>query len=318
MYNFRTDLAVERNEIYKKANKIENNIQGIDTEEEKDENVTITRVKVTDESGAEAIGKPVGSYITLDVKGLKFASEEEINKASEKLGQELKDLINRHCTEKDDILVVGLGNLDVTPDALGPKVISYVDITRHIIKYVPQYIDKDTRPVSAVAPGVLGTTGIETFEILKGIVENIEVKLIIAIDALASRSMSRISNTIQLSDTGIHPGAGVENKRKEITKNTLNVPVIAIGVPTVVDVATIASDSIDIFVNKMNQEIKKDEFGEKYSEFFTNLLNEDKYEMIKETLIPENYNFIVTPKEIDEIIDNMANIVASGINLSLQ
>lgn len=145
-----------------------------------------------------------------------------------------------------------------------------------------------------------------------------QVKLIIAIDALAARNMSRISNTIQLADTGIHPGAGVENKRKELTMETLNIPVIAIGVPTVVDVATIASDSIDIFVDKMNNELQKDEFGQKYNDFFNNLVNEDKYELIKEALIPQNYNFIVTPKEIDEIIDNMAQIVANGINYSLE
>ena len=208
--------------------------------------------------------------------------------------------------------------MNVTPDALGPKVISYVDITRHLLEYMPQYVDKDTRPVSAIAPGVLGTTGLETCEILKGIIGNVQIKLIIAIDALATRNMSRISNTIQLSDTGIYPGAGVENKRKEITKETLGIPVIAIGVPTVVDVATIASDSIDIFVNKMNNEIKEDEFNEKYSEFFNNLINEDKYELIKEALIPEDYNFIVTPREIDEIVGNMAKIVANGINASLQ
>lgn len=202
MYNFRTDLAVERTEILRKVN---NNIDGIETEEETDEKVKITRVKVTNENGEKAIGKPIGNYVTLDIDELKSPSEEEINKVSEKLGQELKKLIGEKISSKDDILVVGLGNWDVTPDALGPKVISYVDITRHLLQYLPEYIDQNSRPVSAIAPGVLGTTGIETFEILKGITENVQVKLIIAIDALAARNMSRISNTIQLADTGISP-----------------------------------------------------------------------------------------------------------------
>ena len=137
-------------------------------------------------------------------------------------------MINKHIESKDDILVVGLGNIYVTPDSLGPKVINDIDVTRHIIKYLPQYIDENSRPVSAISPGVLGTTGIETLEILEGVVKEIKPKLLIVIDALASRSIERISSTIQLSDTGIVPGAGVGNTRKEISKNTLGIPVIAI------------------------------------------------------------------------------------------
>ena len=173
-------------------------------------------------------GKLKGDYITIDIKKLKIAQEEEIQKASDVLSKELKKLIDKHIGEMDDILVVGLGNLDVTPDSLGPKAINDIDVTRHIIKYLPQYIDENTRPVSAISPGVLGTTGIETLEILEGIVKNIHPKLLIVIDALASRSIERISSTIQLSDTGIVPGAGVGNTRKELSKNTLGIPVIAI------------------------------------------------------------------------------------------
>ena len=204
-----------------------------------------------------------------------------------------------------------LGNIYVTPDSLGPKVVQDIDITRHIMEYVPDAIDKNARPVSAISPGVLGTTGIETLEILKGIVDNIKPKLIIIIDALASRSMERISSSVQLADTGIVPGAGVGNKRKEITKDTLGVPVIAIGIPTVVEAATIAADSLDMFIKKLQEEAKSNEYLNKIQE-------EDKYEMIKEVLTPSDYNFIVTPKEIDELIENMSSIVARGINFAVQ
>lgn len=318
MYNFRTDLAVERKEIYRKANQLEDEISGIETEEEKiNDNIQVSRVKVTNEQGEQAIGKPIGTYITIDVKNLKIANEEEIKEASKIVGEELKKLVQKHLAKLDDILVVGLGNISVTPDALGPKVVNQIDITRHIINYLPQYVDQEnTRPVSAISPGVLGTTGIETQEILKGIVENIKPKLLIVIDSLASRSIERISSTIQLADTGIIPGAGVGNKRKELTQETLGIPVIAIGVPTVVEAATIAADSLDLFIQKMSNEVKQENNTnqEKLIQLLEGLKEEDKYEMIKEVLQPGEYNFIVTPKEIDELIENMSAVVANGIN----
>ena len=228
MYNFRTDLALERRDIFKKNNKLEE-IDGIQTEEKEiDENLKVEKVKIINKNGEKAIGKPIGTYVTIDIKNLRLAEEAEIQKSAETLSTELKEIINKHINFKDDILVVGLGNIYVTPDSLGPKVIKTIDITRHIIKYLPQYIDENSRPVSAISPGVLGTTGIETLEILEGIVNEIKPKMLIVIDALASRSIERISSTIQISDTGIVPGAGVGNKRKEISKNTLGIPVIAI------------------------------------------------------------------------------------------
>jgi len=319
MYNFRTDLAVERQEIYKKANKIEKDIDGIEVEnEEISEQIKVSRVKIINEQGSNSLGKAVGSYITIDVKNLKIATEEEIQVVAESLSKELKELINKHATKKEDILVVGLGNIYVTPDALGPKVVTEIDITRHLINYLPQYVDEDTRSVSAVSPGVLGTTGIETLEILKGIVDNIKPKLLIIIDSLASRSIERISSTIQLADTGIVPGAGVGNKRKELSEETLGVPVIAIGVPTVVEAATIAADSLDLFINKINTEIQSgDNNMDTLNDFLNNLAEEDKYELIKQVLDPEDYNFIVTPKEIDDLIENMSGVVARGINMSV-
>ena len=312
MMNFRTDLALERRDLYRKANNIAEEVDGIQTQEEDlGDDIHITRVEVLNENGEQAIGKKKGHYITIDIKNLKIAGEEEIQKASEALTKELKQLISQLVANLDDILVVGLGNLYVTPDALGPKVIQDIDVTRHILEYMPEVLDKNTRPVSAVSPGVLGTTGIETLEILKGIVDNIHPKLLIVIDALASRSIERISSTVQLADTGIVPGAGVGNKRKELTIDTLGVPVIAIGVPTVVEAATIAADSLDLFIQKLQEEA--------HSNYFLNQLQEeDKYQMIKDVLQPAEYNFIVTPKEIDELIENMSSVVARGINYATQ
>lgn len=311
MINFRTDLALERRDLYKKANNIANEVEGIETQEENiGEDIKITRVKVLNDNGEKAIGKKKGTYITLDIKNLKVASQDNIQKASEALTKELKVLIENLAGEQEPILVVGLGNLYVTPDALGPKVVQEIDITRHLLTYMPDVLDKNTRPVSAVSPGVLGTTGIETLEILKGIVDNIQPKLLIVIDALASRSIERISSTVQIADTGIIPGAGVGNQRKELTIDTLGIPVIAIGVPTVVEAATIAADSLDLFIQKVQNEAKS-------NEFLNQLQEEDKYEMIKEVLAPEEYNFIVTPKEIDDLIENMKDVIARGINFAI-
>ena len=311
MYNFRTDLALERRDLYNKAHNIEKDIDGIETEEEKvNDDITISRVKVTNEKGEEAIGKPIGSYITIDVKKFNIAQNEEIQQASEALTKELKTLLEKRIDEKGPILVVGLGNIYVTPDALGPKVINEIDITRHLLQYMPEVLNKDTREVSAVSPGVLGTTGIETLEILKGIVDNIKPKLVIVIDALASRSIERISSSVQLADTGIVPGAGVDNTRKEISIKTLGIPVIAIGIPTVVEAATIAADSLTLLIQKVQEQ------GES-NDFLNKLQEEDKYQVIKEVLAPEEFNFIVTPKEIDGLIEKMKDVVARGINFAI-
>lgn len=310
MYNFRTDLADERTDIFKKNNNILDNINGIDTNIREEGNIKITEVKVTNENGANSIGKPIGSYITIDIKKLKLATDEEIENYGNILSSELKKLIDKHVQKQDEILVVGLGNIYVTPDSLGPKVINEIDVTRHILKYMPEVLEKDTRPVSAISPGVLGTTGMETLEIVNGIVDNIKPKLIIVIDALASRSIDRISSSIQLADTGIVPGAGVGNARKELSQNTLNIPVIALGIPTVVESAVLVNDCLDLFITKLQNEAKSNEYLNK-------LKQQDNYEKIKQALIPNDYNMIVTPKEIDDLIENMKDVVARGINYAV-
>lgn len=310
MYNFRTDLALERRDIYKKVNKLQE-IDGVEsTEEDINENIKVSRVKIANENGEKALGKAIGNYVTIDVKKLKIAGEEEIQKTSEVLSNELRKMIDLHTDKQGEILIVGLGNIYVTPDALGPKVINEIDVTRHVIKYLPQYVEEGTRPVSAISPGVLGTTGIETVEILKGIVDNVKPKLLIVIDALASRSIDRISSTIQISDTGIVPGAGVGNTRQEISQNSLGIPVIAVGIPTVVELATLVSDGIDIFIDRLQEKAESNDYLNK-------LQQNDKYEEVKEALNVGEYNMIVTPKEIDDLIENMKDIVARGINFAV-
>lgn len=304
MYNFRTDLALERRNLYRTANNIKNEIDGIETEEEKvGDDILTTRVKVLSKQGEEAINKPIGNYITIDIKKLKLAQEEDIQNASEVLTNELKNILDMHVQKQDEIIIVGLGNIYVTPDSLGPKVINEIDVTRHLIKYVPDVVEKNTRSVSAVAPGVLGTTGIETVEILNGIIENTHPKLVVVIDALASRSIERISSTIQISDTGIIPGGGVGNARTEISEKTLGIPVIALGIPTVVETAVLVNDSLNLFIDKLQNDAKS-------NSYLNEIKEKDNYEEIKDALNPSDYNMIVTPKEIDDLIENMKDIVA--------
>lgn len=273
MYNFRTDMADERYDIFRKVNKIDNKVAGVESYESvfEEKHLKSNTVKILNEDGERALGKPIGKYITYDLKNIKIMDDKELEDASNIISGDIKNMVGEKISKQDEVLIVGLGNQFVTPDSLGPKVVSEIDITRHLINYAPEYVVEGTRAISAVAPGVLGTTGIETVEIVKGIVDNIKPKLIIVIDSLATKSIDRISSTIQISDTGIAPGSGVENKRKELSKVTLGIPVIAIGVPMVIDLATIS----------------------------------------------DKYNMMVTPKEVDELIENMKEIVAKSINLAL-
>ena len=278
MYNFRTDMADERKDLYARANNIKNEVNGIKSEmEEISDKIKITRVKVLNEEGEKSIGKKIGDYITIDIKKINVLEDEEKEEAANIIAKELKNLIGEQVKNKEEILVVGLGNEEVTPDALGPNVVKNIEITRHILKYLPQYIDENARPVSAIAPGVLGTTGIETVEVVQGVVEHTKPKLLIVIDALASRSIERISSSIQISNTGIVPGAGVGNTRKELTKESLGIPVIALGIPTVVELATLISEGIDIFIEKLQEKAES-------NEYLNTLKNIDKYEDVKETL----------------------------------
>ncbi len=301
-YEIRTDLALENREIYRSAQKIEDEIPGIETEiDDNDSDILVTKVKILSDEGANALGKPIGNYITIESQMMNDEVENIDNKIIQKVSEIIKDI--SHLVKSDTVLVVGLGNGDVTPDALGPKVIENLQITRHLIEYAPEYVKEGTRAVSAIIPGVLGTTGIETSEIVKGIVDRINPNLVIVIDALASKNMDRISKTIQISDTGIIPGSGVGNSRFAITKDVLGVPTIVIGVPTVVGVPTIVDEAIKYVIDKNEDETKKEE------------LKQTNY--MKEILENKKFDFMVTPKDIDDIISNLSSLVADSINMAL-
>lgn len=293
-YNVRTDLALEQRERFV-SDQIE--IPGVAVEETYDDmcEVRVTTVQIETENGAAVMGKPVGNYITLEAPKMAEADESYHREISGKL----MEVLERCLPEKEDgqsILIIGLGNRNVTPDALGPLVVEHLDITRHLVKEYGKYAlgGEADRLVSAVVPGVMGQTGMETVEIVRGIVEETEPDFVIAIDALAARSVRRLNRTIQIADTGIAPGSGVGNHRNAITKETVGVPVIAIGVPTVVDAATIVGDSIEEYVAKCRDEGMREN---------------------KEHLIPPYlYGMFVTPKDIDETMERTSYTISEALN----
>lgn len=315
--NVRTDLALEARELFKEQ-EMQGGVSGIHEppgvkiENDGNDDIKITRVKVISPVGEASIGKPMGNYITLEVPGLKENDQELFEETCKALAKELVRIVK--LGPKSTVLIVGLGNWNVTPDALGPKVVSSVMVTRHLLEYVPEQVDEGVRPVCAVAPGVLGITGIETGEIIKGIVDKISPDAIIAIDSLASRKMERVSTTIQIADTGISPGSGVGNKRMELSQKTLGIPVIAIGVPTVVDAATMANDTIDMLIDSM---IKQARQGMEFYNMLKSIDREEKYQLIQEVLKPYIGDLIVTPKEIDEIIERVSKVIANGLNIAM-
>lgn len=314
MINIRTDLVLEAREIYKENHKNEPDIDGIEVLEEKENDINVTTIKVKNDSGAEKIGKPKGNYITIDIPKFTAYDGETMDRVSIVLGEILERLIEID-TEKT-VLVVGLGNWQVTPDALGPKVTEKIMITRHLKTVMPEAIDDSVRPVCSVEPGVLGVTGIETVEIIKGVVEKIRPELVICIDALAARRIERVNTTIQVGDTGISPGAGVGNNRKKINEENLGVKVIAIGVPTVVDAVTIANDTIDLVVDSL---IRNSSSGTDFYKMLKSLDKNEKENLIKEVIATKNStDMIVTPKDIDLIISSLSKIIANGINIALQ
>lgn len=317
---FRTDLAMEATEIFKASTNLneQNYPPGVEVTEKTHKELKITHVKITSKEGADKIGKPIGNYITLEADKLAKDYFEDYHVTCNILSNELSNLMN--IQGEQTVLIVGLGNWNITSDSLGPKVISETVVTRHILEFgnlSAEQNNNNLRSVSAISPGVLGITGIETFEIVKGVVDRINPSLIIVIDALASRKAHRISTTIQIADTGISPGSGVRNKRMGLTKESLGVPVIAIGMPTVIDAATLSSDAIEMLLEDIKNESSKLpeelEFLQKLNKY--NDLNLEG--LINRLIEPYCQNLIVTPKEIDEIIQRVSNIIATGINISL-
>ena len=311
MINVRTDLAVEARELYKEQNK--SDIDGVIVNEDDIGGTVVTTVKIVNEDGAEKMGKPIGTYITLDIPEYTVYDGEVMDDVSKVLGVTLKKLAN--IKENQTALVVGLGNWKVTPDALGPKVAEKIMVTRHLKAVMPDAIDDSVIPVSSIAPGVLGVTGIETGEIVKSVVNKIKPDLVVCIDALASRKIDRVNKTIQISDAGIAPGAGVGNHRMKLNEETLGVKVIAIGVPTVVHAATVANDTVDLVLDSF---IHQAEEGKDFYNMLKNIDRNDKEELIREVLEPFVGDLVVTPKDIDLMIDSLSKIIANGINIALQ
>lgn len=315
-YSVRTDLALEEKERFESDN-VE--IQGVVLEEEYDDQceMRITRVKVETENGAKVMGKPVGVYLTLEAPNLAVPDEDYHREISLKLAEYLKELIGKEMLEREElsVLVIGLGNREVTPDALGPYVAEQVCVTRHIVKEYGKYAMgmERVKSVSAVVPGVMGQTGMESQEIVKGVVKETEPDLVIAVDALAARNSRRLNRTIQIADTGIHPGSGVGNHRNGLTRETMGIPVIAIGVPTVVDAATIVNDTMENFIEALESSKMLKGVGDVLKTYS----NAEKYELVKELISPHLNGMFVTPKDEDEMVKQISYTISEALNVLL-
>ena len=315
-YTIRTDLAMEQKERFE-SDHVE--VSGVVLEEEYDEEkeIKITTVKIETENGAKTMGKPVGTYLTLEAPNLAAGDEGYHREISETLAGFLAEYMqdeNKGKEQRDrySVLVVGLGNREVPPDALGPYVVDQLNITRHIVQEYGKYaIEENGRSVSAVVPGVMAQTGMETAEIIKGIVQETSPDLIMVIDALAARSTKRLNRTIQISDAGIHPGAGVGNHRSAITKDTMGIPVIAIGVPTVVDAATIVNDTMENFIAALETSDSLRGVGVVLQGYNS----AEKYELVKELISPHLNGMFVTPKDIDETIRRISYTISEALNI---
>ncbi len=294
MKNIRTDLALETHQLFtEKAEEL----PGVNVYDKSVKDIDITHVVIETEEAALKMGKAIGNYITLQLPDLRYIDKKLYEKICRQIADEIKELLDEDVDKP--ILVVGLGNRAITSDSLGPEITDRLIITRHLFSHAPEMLSANYASVCAIAPGVLGITGIETEEVVSAVCDKVKPCAVIVVDALAARSIDRITNTIQICDTGINPGAGVGNNRREISQKTLGVPVVAVGVPTVVDAATIAEDTLSLAFS---------DFAEKLP--FDEILHSGK--ISKEIL-----NFTTTPKEIDILIRKAAEVVANGINFAL-
>ena len=286
MNNARTDLALEAREVWQESAEKSTTLEGVWAREIKVNGFNISRVKILNNKGAKALGKPCGAYTTIELSGISRRDISSFSTAIKAVSDELSLLLpkGRGC-----VLAVGLGNESITPDAVGTSVIRHIVVTRHLVDKMPHFFG-DMRPVSAIAPGVLGMTGVESGEIIRSIASHIKPDFIIVIDALASMKLDRLCKTVQITDTGIVPGSGVGNARSAITRETMGFPVIAMGVPTVVDIATI----IENFAEDSGLKIPEKALSE-YSE-----------------------KLLVTPKDIDVNISDIGRILGYAINRTLQ
>ena len=314
-FEVRTDLAVEEKESFPGDG---GEISGVSLREWKRSNsrIKMTEVKILDEKGSKAMGKPIGTYITLEADQLSLKDEDYHREVSQELSAQISKLLEGKDFKKPNfhVLVAGLGNSSVTPDSLGPRVLNNLQVTRHLkVQYGDEFWQGKTMPViSGIAPGVMAQTGMETAEILKGIIKETKPDLIIAIDALAARSVKRLGTTIQLTDTGIHPGSGVGNHRHSLTEESLGVPVMAIGVPTVVGAAAIVHDTVTTLIGALSENMETKGMGD----FVENLNSDEQYNLIKELLEPEFGPLYVTPPDIDETVKELSFTISEGIHMT--
>lgn len=317
-FEVRTDLALEERESYPGDG---GEIAGVSLREwqEEESQVKLTEVKILDSQGAKAMGKPQGTYLTLEADQLAKKDEDYHEKVSQELARQIRRLVEsmvgqeKRKEQKDwKILAVGLGNPSVTPDALGPKAVGNLHVTRHLEQqYGEGFCRKRGLPVlSGIVPGVMAQTGMETAEILKGIIGETKPELLLVIDALAARSIRRLGTTIQLTDTGIHPGSGVGNHRHSLTRESLGIPVLAIGVPTVVGAAAIVHDTVNTMIETLSASMSTKGMGD----FIQEMSPDEQYDLIRELLEPEFGNLYVTPPNIDEMIGMLSFTISEGIH----
>lgn len=303
-----TDLAVEARDMA--VERTGGEISGVSVEEEDKEVAMVTRIEVLNELGSKKISKPQGNYITIEADGLRQTNPQLHQDLSGVLAAELNNLIDypaltNNPNQMPVILVIGLGNWNATPDALGPEVVHHLLVTRHIYDTAAPESRRGIRSVCALAPGVLGLTGIETAEIIKGVVDRVKPDLIIAIDALAARESKRLASTLQISDTGIYPGSGVGKRRIGITEKDMGVPVIAMGMPTVINSVEIVNDTIETISHKNNINL---DLSQK---------KQTQKQVIESVLQPFLGDMIVAPKGIDKLIRDTSRVIAGGINIAL-
>ena len=335
----RSDLAIEA--VGQLVGEAEGKYpKGVKYSESVKKGVKVTTIDV-EKKGEALMGKKAGRYVSLDTDALVNGDEEGMEQAVEILAGELGRMLrHRGIAKKASCLVVGLGNEHVTPDALGPLVVDEIAVTRHLFELAPDEVDPRYRQVSALSPGVMGMTGIETYDVIESVVRKTKPDFLVIVDALASRSVTRINRMIQMTDTGISPGAGVGNRRRAVDEASLGIPVIAIGVPTVVDAISITSDTVDMMLRHLgtallaedskksakkggkvqtsgNQSFPSQEETEKYLGLFGLMGDQEKRQLISEVLTPKGYNLLVTPKEIGTEIRDLAALVSAGVNKAL-
>lgn len=312
-FMIRTDLALEAKESFEEDN-VE--IRGVIIEEDYNErtDINITKVIIETKNASKTMGKPMGNYITLEAPNMIVPNENYHREISKELAKQIKALIKIN-KEDTSVLVVGLGNREITPDSLGPNVVSNLLITRHVVKeYGKAAMGEDrVNLISAIVPGVMAQTGMETLEIIKGITDETKPDLVIAIDALAARSTKRLNRTIQITDTGINPGSGVGNHRSGLNEESLGVPVIAIGIPTVVDAATIVNDTMENLIDAMEEHSQLKSISTSLKTFDSS----EKYQLIRELISPHLNGMFVTPKDIDETVKMLGFTVSEALNLAL-